>query len=181
MILLIYNKEYKIKYLILITFILSIFNFVLVINKFPFPTKAHNDSQKEIIYTILKDNGVLNKNLSELSDAILLSADAINVSPLLVIAIMKSESNFKLTAVSSKGYKSLMQTPTATMEFYDVDTLHGARIFAKKLKYCDNDLMKALILYKGGGKPSAKKQATRQAEEVYKLYTELKMKYGGTQ
>ena len=168
------------KLIILFTVLLSIFNFVLLIDKIPFPVHINLDSRKELVSTILKDLGVdNNKDRDKLSDAILLSADIIDVSPMLVVAIMDTESNFKTNVVSSKGYKGLMQTPTATMQFYDVDTLHGARILEEKLKYCDNNLMEALILYKGGGGgPAARRQATQQAEEVYNLYTKLKNKYG---
>lgn len=171
------------KYIILFTFLLSIFNFVLLVDKIPFPIHVNSDSRKEVVSTVLKDLGVgSSKERDKLSDAILLSADIIDVSPMLVIAIMDSESDFNKKAVSPKGYRGLMQTPTATMQFQDVDTLHGARILEEKLKYCDNDLMEALILYKGGGRsPAARRQATQQAEEVYELYTKLKSKYGGTQ
>ena len=97
---------------------------------------------------------------------------------MLIIAVMKTESNFRTNVISPKGYEGLMQTPTATMQFHDVDTLYGARILEEKLKYCNNDLMEALILYKGGGGgPAARRQAAQQAEEVYSLYTKLKSKY----
>ena len=93
---------------------------------------------------------------------------------------METESTFKLTAISSKGYKGVLQTPTATMQYFDVDTLHGARILEDKIRYADGDLKEALILYKGGGRnKEARKQATQQVNEVYDLYFELKNKYGG--
>jgi len=62
-----------------------------------------------------------------------------------------------------------MQTPVATLEFSDVDTLHGARILKQKLEISNNNLRKALALYKGGNNPTA----YRQADQVLSVYMNL--------
>jgi len=114
------------------------------------------------------------QQIPELSNAIYIAQESTGIDPKLIIALMKKESNFKTKAIgphnkTKKRYKGLMQTPTATYEFSDVDTLHGARILEQKLKISKNDLRKALALYKGG----TNKTAYNQADNVLKIYSQL--------
>jgi hypothetical protein len=62
-----------------------------------------------------------------------------------------------------------MQTPKATFEYPEVDTLYGAKILQDKLKYANGDLLQALTLYKGGNNKLARKYAI----ETLKLYEEI--------
>jgi soluble lytic murein transglycosylase-like protein len=82
---------------------------------------------------------------------------------------MKTESDFNKKAVSPKNYKGLMQTPKATFEYPEVDTLYGVKILEDKLKSSNGNMLKALALYKGGDNPIAR----LYAKEVYVLYKKL--------
>jgi len=83
-----------------------------------------------------------------------LSVDIYNVcamrgiSPYLIIALMETESNYDLKAISSAGYKSLMQTPSSS-GYADVDTLHGIRILQDKLGIVNGKLDQGLLQYGG--------------------------------
>jgi len=90
-----------------------------------------------------------------------------NFDPILLASIAAVESNFDLKAVSSKGYKSLMQTKEATMKYANVDILKGSM----ELKYWykrTNDIEKALVHYNGGNNPP--KVSYRYAQRVISLY-----------
>jgi hypothetical protein len=67
---------------------------------------------------------------------------------ILVAVLMETESEFSVNAVSSMGYKSLMQTPTATKRPI-TDTAHGLDILQEKLQIAKGDLESALTYYKG--------------------------------
>jgi len=92
------------------------------------------------------------------------------ISPYLIIAIMEAESNYDLKAVSSAGYKSLMQTPTSS-GYADVDTLHGIRILQDKLGIVNGNLNQALIQY--GGFKNIPKKGQPYVQKVLTLYTKL--------
>lgn len=107
-------------------------------------------------------------NVKKLAHAIRLTSNEVKVSPLLLCALMKTESEFKSNAKSPKNYKGLMQTPTST-GFEEVDTLHGGKILKEKLQSSNGNLETALAYYKGkGGEESHK-----QARQVLKIYSEL--------
>lgn len=106
----------------------------------------------------------------QMAIAILEGSGKINVDPHLIAALIRTESDFDKSAVSSKGYKGLMQTPVATKEWEDVDVLIGCKILEEKLKYAKGDLQLALALYKGGNNP----EAHRLAKKVIELYKEIK-------
>jgi len=109
------------------------------------------------------------KKIGELSIAVTNASAMTGISPELLVALVKTESEFKYAAVSSKGYKGLMQTPWATMKWADVDILYGAKILQEKLKFSNNDLKLALALYKGGNNEAAHKYA----DETIKVYRRL--------
>lgn len=113
------------------------------------------------------------QKLSELANAVYTAHQSTGLNPKLITSLMYTESRFNIKATGPVNrtkirYKGLMQTPTATW-FSDVDTLHGARILKEKLEITDNNLRKALALYKGGNNPVA----FRQADQVLKLYHKL--------
>lgn len=137
------------------------------------------------------------KHIEKMAEAIDNAYKLTGISPDMIIAIIQSESAFRITAVSDKGYKGLMQTPWAMMKTnraaIHVDILHGAEIFREKLLIARtklkekgkgdleaNVLLEALSLYKGGAYETAKNitarniQARREAEKTYKYYIALK-------
>ena len=114
--------------------------------------------------------GYSKQKISGLKNAVKVASTETNISPSLLIAIEHTESQGNPHAISPKGYKGLMQTPTATFEFMDVDMLHGARILQQKLQESHGDLITALALYKGG----RSQQAYQQAAQCYNLYQKIK-------
>ena len=111
--------------------------------------------------------GAPSGKIDDLSRAVTSAAAMTNLSPELLVALMKTESGFNYQAVSSKGYKGLMQTPSATFKWASVDTLYGAEILKEKLKYSNGDLKLALALYKGGNNELAHKYA-KETMRIYK-------------
>lgn len=107
--------------------------------------------------------------INDLSKAVTNASAMTDLSPELIVALMKTESEFNYKAVSSKGYKGLMQTPWATFKWASVDTLHGAEILREKLRYSRGDLKLALALYKGGNN----NQAYGYATETLRIYRSL--------
>lgn len=158
--------------LAILNFILLFFIFIQLAEKLPIPIEKINPQQKIIREALIYLKAPTN-DIPELTTAILSASERINISPLLIVALIDTESNFDKEAISKKNFKGLMQTPTATMQFIDVDILHGARILEEKLKFAKGDLLKALALYKGG----LNKKAKNQAKEVYIKYIDLKTKY----
>jgi len=114
------------------------------------------------------------RKIPELANAVYIAHQSTGLNPKLITALMKTESEFKINAIGPANrtrirYKGLMQTPTATLQFSDVDVLHGARILKQKLEFSRNNLRMALALYKGGNNPVA----YRQADQVLKVYSTL--------
>jgi soluble lytic murein transglycosylase-like protein len=99
------------------------------------------------------------RKVREVAKAIELASEQTKINPILLACLLQTESGFNQKAVSEKNYKGLMQTPTATFKWADVDILHGARILEEKLKLTKGDVILALTLYKGGNNPVANKQA----------------------
>ena len=105
---------------------------------------------------------------------IFVSATTKNISPLLWVANVELESEFKITAKSRKGYKGLTQTPKAVMKtgFEIGDLVYGACVLDEKIKLAGGDIRLAMQLYKGGRNPAARKEA----DKVFVLYEKLKLK-----
>lgn len=130
------------------------------------------DPRIEKLSTVVKYLGCPEEKVQKMVMAILDGADKIGVDPILIAALIRTESDFDQSAVSSKGYKGLMQTPVATKQWEDVDILIGCRILEEKIKFAKGDIELALALYKGGNNPAAKKQA-KQVLSLYKRIKEL--------
>jgi soluble lytic murein transglycosylase-like protein len=113
--------------------------------------------------------GAPSNKINDLSKAVTNASAMTDLSPELIVALMKTESEFNYKAISSKGYKGLMQTPWATFKWASVDTLHGAEILREKLRYSRGDLKLALALYKGGNNEAARGYAI----ETFALYRSL--------
>ncbi len=162
-----------IMYISLICLILIIvFNFH---NVLPMPIQL-DPKKKSDVYLALQILQCPTDKLDAISKAINNAAQLTDISPLLIATLLKTESNFDYKAVSSANYKGLMQTPTATYEFADVDVLHGARILQQKLRMSRGDLKQALIYYKGGVTPEGIIIATGQANDVIQRLENLKIK-----
>jgi hypothetical protein len=172
--------------------ILTVYFIIFQVKSFhetlPYPMKVTDVKkqltvqQKELV-TVLKKLNCPESKRDSIIKAILLGASQIKIDPLLIATLMYTESQFKLNAVSPKGYKSLMQTPKASMEYADVDTLYGCRVLEEKLKIANGNLELALTYYKGSlratsanGKPSF---GNKQAREVIALYNKLRKEIRG--
>ena len=94
------------------------------------------------------------------------------LSPELLIALMYTESTGNAKAVSSKGYKGLMQIPFAVY-YTDANLLIGAHIFNEKMKQTNRNLIHALCLYKGY--PIDSERGIMQAKKVIALKNKLQM------
>ena len=105
-----------------------------------------------------------------LSSSILLASQITNISPEFLIALMQTESSFDKKAVSSKGYKGLMQIPYTVFD-EDINTLIGAKIFKEKLTLTNGNVVDAIILYKGYANDRVR--GRMQAEKVLLLYSKL--------
>ena len=126
-------------------------------------------SESKYLEHMLLNLGAPSKKCPKLAKSARLASEATGLRPEIFIALMYTESTFNENAVSSKGYKGLMQTPSATFKYAEVDVMHGAMILKDKLEYSNGDLLKALALYKGGNNPLARKYAN----ETYALYVKL--------
>lgn len=118
---------------------------------------------------MLRSLGAPSDKVNKLAKAVRLASYATGLKEELFVALMYTESSFKADAVSSKGYKGLLQTPTATFKYAEVDVMHGAMILQDKLDQTHGNLLDALALYKGGNNPAAKKYAS----QTYSLYVRL--------
>lgn len=139
----------------------------------PIPVYVENDPIRMKSAEILRAAGCPEKKIPVLSHAVSVASISTDgeISPALIVALVKTESTYKLDVVSSKGYKGLMQTPKATFEYADVDILYGVRILKDKIRIANGNLELALALYKGGNNPEAKKYA----KVTLNLYKQLAM------
>jgi hypothetical protein len=123
-------------------------------------TKPYPDDGLTLVLTTLH---APKERIPEMESALRLASNRTGIDGKLLAVLVFTESNFKKRAVSGKGYKGLLQTPSASF-FTDVDILYGARILKEKLRLTRGDLFEALALYKGGDGPLARKQANRVLE-----------------
>jgi len=108
----------------------------------------------------------------KVAKAVDLASKQSGISPEFLIALMYSESTGNTKAISSKGYKGLMQIPHAVY-YADANMLIGAHIFNEKMQQAEGDIVKALLLYKGY--PLNSERGLQQARKVMALYNRLKM------
>lgn len=99
-----------------------------------------------------------------------MAAGRTKLSPEFIVALMQTESDFNPRAVSSKGYKGLLQIPHAVYE-PDANILIGANIFKEKMRIANGDIVKAICLYKGY--PNESQRGREKARAVLKLYEQL--------
>lgn len=110
------------------------------------------------------------KGGKNLTNAIDFASSQYNISPEFIIALASTESDFKENALSKKGYKGLMQIPQNVP--IDANILIGSYIFRKKMSLVNNDIEKAICLYKGYKIGS--KEGKKQAKKVIDLYNTIR-------
>lgn len=106
-----------------------------------------------------------------LATSVVFAAQRTNLEPDFLVALIFTESNFDVKAVSSKGYHGLGQI---AYKIYDPDTnlLITAKMFNEKLAMAKGDVVRAIVLYKGYGGDYARGKL--QAEKVLSLYHRLR-------
>lgn len=101
-----------------------------------------------------------------------LASQRTGISPEFLISLSKTESEFRERAISSKGYKGLMQIPFDIYE-PDANILIGATIFKEKMRLANGSVTRAIILYKGYDLDS--KRGREQADAVLEIYKTLRV------
>lgn len=136
----------------------------------PQPVRVSEDNR----LTAIKQTLTILGRDHKFAEGIYISAHAAGIDPIFWACNIETESKFKITAKSPKGYKGLGQTPKAAMKtgFETADMTYAACIYKEKISIAKGDKQLALALYKGGNNPEAK----RCAEKVFKLYAEVKTK-----
>ena len=114
--------------------------------------------------------GVEDKIAEEVSWAVEGAERASGISKDLLIAVIKTESNFNKYAVSSKNYMGLMQIPHPLWDA-DSNVMVGSKILKDKLRITDGNLRHALCLYKGWRTHDRK--GLQKADEVIRIYKTL--------
>ncbi len=105
----------------------------------------------------------------KIARAIDLASRQSGISQNFLIALMWTESAGKQHAVSSMGYKGLMQIPWPVY-YEDANIIIGAHIFNEKMRQA-NSLENAICLYKGYKVGS--ERGLQQARKVLTLYDQL--------
>lgn len=162
------KKAYIMLILGILCLLYSVHDFYSIL---PIPIFVQDDPILAKSKHLLEIAGCPVKKIPTLAHAVSTASKSTNgeVSPALIVALIKGESYYKENVISSKGYKGLMQTPKATFEYADVDVLYGVRILKDKLRIANGNLEFALALYKGGNNPEAK----RYARQTLNLYMQL--------
>jgi soluble lytic murein transglycosylase-like protein len=162
------NKIKDLAVLVTVFFILfyAIHDFMLIL---PVPVfVSDKDPVVQNAENVLAAAGADKNKIPLLSKSVANASKVTGFSPALLTALMKTESEFKREAVSSKGYKGEMQTVWAS-EYSEVNILLGAKVLETKYRIAGGDLLRALTLYKGGDNPVAK----RYAQKTMSLYQNL--------
>jgi hypothetical protein len=173
-------KTFSITFLTLATF--QIFTSV---NEFhhdlPTPVQIKEDSKLTETRHALR---LLGQDLKYV-DPVYHSALANDIDPVLWACNVRTESQYKINAVSPMGYKGLAQTRKAVMKTgYEVgDLTYGSCELRDKLRIAKGDMVKALTFYKGSAtlydKQGNKTKGHQQALEVLELYAKIKEQMKG--
>lgn len=92
--------------------------------------------------------------LEGVSKSIKIASDATNINDKLLTSIAYHESRMNSKAVSSAGYRGIMQaTRHDIYEFPEVDVMRGAKKLEVWIKYRNGNLRYALASYNGGTYP----------------------------
>jgi len=112
------------------------------------------------------------KEVEDISKSIKISSDVTNIDERIIISIAYYESKFRKNAVSTAGYKGIMQATTHDIfEFSVVDIMRGSKKLEQWIKYRKGNLRYALASYNGGTFPP--KSSYDYADNVIKLARKL--------
>jgi hypothetical protein len=146
----------------------------------PFPVEVNNENKQvlEVKQTLYHLKAPISK-VDKLAKGCVAANVATGIDPHLIATLMASESDFKINAQSSMGYKGLMQTPKAEMKNSrsSTDIVKGAEILKEKLDIAGGSYEKALTYYKGSDymfKGSKESLGHQQAMDVLKKYAQIK-------
>lgn len=147
-----------------ISFLIGL-NILIIVKVTEIAVPFNNQSYEEkCIYKLKKIFGINH----EVAKSIYHAASYYDLNPLFLATLLKTESNFCIDAVSSKGYKGIGQTPTMTKRI-PPDVFHSADILNEKFKIANNNTELAVALYKGGNNKVAREQARKMLDEYIKL------------
>ena len=150
--------------------ILAIFSVVHDYLNFCVPVQFQDELENtKVLLTKMK---VDPKKLNEFSVAVKTASRLTGFAEELLIALVYTESRWKITAHSPKGYKGLAQIPY-DLWYPDVNILTGAKILAEKMVESNGDLKQALMRYKGY-KDLTSKEGEKDAERVIGIARNLR-------
>ncbi len=110
--------------------------------------------------------------LTDVSKSIKIASDATNINDKLLTSIAYYESKMNSRAISSAGYRGIMQATTHDIyEFAEVDIMRGAKKLEKWIEFRNGNLRYALASYNGGTRPP--KMSYEYADDVIKLARKL--------
>ncbi len=133
------------------------------------PIKNYDDSIK--VATMIETLGASKEKSKNIAIGVISACKLTGFKPELIVALMYTESSFKLYAISSKNYKGLMQIPHSVW-WEAPNILIGSYILKEKLNITNGDLPKAICLYKGW--KWHEKKGKEQTRIVLNLYNQLK-------
>jgi hypothetical protein len=155
------------------------FSIFASVNEFHHALPTPVQLKEDVKLTETKQALTLLKRDLKFAEPVYLAAKSARVDPVIFAFLINSESDYKLTAISKKGFKGLGQTPVAMMRqgYISVDLTLAACILREKLdtKYANGDMLKAIQLYKGGANP----EALKYAKEVMSNYSKFKEQMKG--
>lgn len=165
-------------YLTLLTF--TTFQIFSSVNEFqtslPQPVQIKEDYRLTETREALKLLNAPKDKLEVLTKSCYSAGFATDIDPVLIACIIRKESEFKINALSPKGYKSLMQGDKAVMQwgYAETNTMYGANILREKLIIAKGDMNKAMVFYKGHGGEESKKFAKEQLEFYRSIKQQIK-------
>lgn len=121
---------------------------------------------RDIVEETLVDLRAPKERVPYLSSWIKSASGVTKLDPILLTCLLHTESRFKKSAVSEKGYRGEAQTKRFS-DYSSVNILEGAEILRDKLSLSNGDMFEALARYKGG---KDKQEAREEAKQVLRLY-----------
>jgi hypothetical protein len=167
-----HGEHHRVKIIFLI--VILVLNTIVIKNylKIQIPAKVIVLKQKTktvFVYQTPKDKQELIEKVfgikPELAKAFVTAGMQTSIDPILLASLAYTESTFNKYAISSKGYKGLMQTPK-WFQFSSMDVLYGAEILKQKLDLAKGNIYIALAMYKGG----LNQEARSEADYVLRIY-----------
>jgi soluble lytic murein transglycosylase-like protein len=112
------------------------------------------------------------EEINDISKSIKISSEITNIDEKIIIAIAYYESNFKKHAISTAGYKGIMQATTHDIfEFSIVDIIRGTKKLEQWIYYRKGNLRFALASYNGGTYPP--QSSYQYADNVIQMVRKL--------